>query len=366
MNIGFFYVPYYPLTHGRSVHGYFLSRALRKRGHQLLSCLGDGDPECQHFPRTRRGALQLARQADVLYIRIDVFSFLKQATLLKLLRPFALPVVWEVNAPTEELLNGFPPGQQRDRIVRRERVRRRLLGRLVNAAIGVSEPLVDYIRQELGIERAYCIPNGANPARFAPGTALPTVLSRVETAFTVCWAGDAATPWQGIDCLLATAEALLKVDPDVLFVVITGESLWRFPVLPNLLVLRQVPYDDMPHYLAAADAYLCLYEPGTQHQYGLYNSPLKLFDAMAAGKPIVASNLGQIARVLSDGVSGLLCANRAEEIASRILQLKHDPALRRTLGAAARQAVIDHYNWDRTAARTEQVLLEAVAGHGRS
>jgi hypothetical protein len=44
MKIGFFYVPYYPLTMGRSVHGYHLVRALKKRGHEILSCLGDGDP----------------------------------------------------------------------------------------------------------------------------------------------------------------------------------------------------------------------------------------------------------------------------------------------------------------------------------
>ena len=89
MKIGFFYVPYYPLTMGRSVHGYNLVRALKKRGHTLLSCLGDEDPECIHYERSKAGAIRLARSADVLYIRIagrPVHSYLERATLLKLLR----------------------------------------------------------------------------------------------------------------------------------------------------------------------------------------------------------------------------------------------------------------------------------------
>jgi len=70
LKIGYFYVPYYPLSTGRSVHGFKLVEGLKKRGHQILSCLGDGNPDCINFERTKWGAIKLARESDVLYIRI--------------------------------------------------------------------------------------------------------------------------------------------------------------------------------------------------------------------------------------------------------------------------------------------------------
>jgi len=135
VKIGFFYVPYYPLTTSRSVHGYQLVKSLRKRGHQILSCLGDGNPDCINFERSKSGALKLARQADVLYIRITgrpVHSFLEKSTLLKLTRPFSLPVVWEINAPVEEVRANELPGPYCDALIRSENRKRKALARLVS------------------------------------------------------------------------------------------------------------------------------------------------------------------------------------------------------------------------------------------
>ena len=166
MKIGFFYVPYYPLSTGRSVHGFKLMKALKKRGHQILSCLGDENPECINFERTKWGAIKLAKQSDVLYIRIagrPIYSFLEKSTLLKCIRPFSLPVVWEVNAPVEELKASFPAGEERDALINSENRKRKFLAKLVDAGIGVSEVLKKYIQEYLGIERTYCIPNGSDP-----------------------------------------------------------------------------------------------------------------------------------------------------------------------------------------------------------
>ncbi len=194
MKIGFFYVPYYPLTAGRSVHGFHLVKGLKKLGHQVLSCTGEGNPDCINFDRTRSGAVKLARQADVLYIRIDIFSFLKKATLLKFVRPFSLPVVWEVNAPTEELQASFPPGEELNTLIHKENQRRRSFAKMVNAGIGVSEVLKDYIKNFLNIKNAYCIPNGSDPDHFAPDKLKETSLSLFHDKFKVFWMGGAGTP----------------------------------------------------------------------------------------------------------------------------------------------------------------------------
>lgn len=367
MKIGFFYVPYYPVTLGRSVHGFNLVKALRKRGHQVLSCLGDGNPDCSNYPRTRRGALQVARASDVLYIRIagrPVHAYLERATLLRFLRPFSLPVVWEVNAPVEELLGSYPPGRERDSLIRRENRKRKMLARLVDAGIGVSEVLKGYIRNVLGINNAHAIPNASDPDLFDPSRARKTVLDRLSGCFKIFWTGNAGTPWQGIGLLLEVARRMEESDPDVLFVIVTGESLINFPVRNNLLVLRQVSYHDMPHYLAAADLCLCLYRNYDWIEYGFYGSALKLFDYMAAGKPVIASAMGQIASVITDGVNGLLVENDGEMIVGKIRELKNDRGLRNALAGRAREDVIAYYNWDRVARETEAVLMN-VCGQGR-
>ena len=361
MKIGFFYVPYYPLSTGRSVHGFKLIEALRKRGHRILSCLGDGNPDCTNFDRTKWGAIKLAREADVLYIRIagrPVHSFLEKSTLLKLVRPFSLPVVWEVNAPVEELKGSFPEGAERDALIRSEDRKRKLYAKLVDAGIGVSEVLRDYIKDILGIKRAYCIPNASDPCLFEPENMKETALIHLKNKFKVMWVGNASTPWQGIELIIEIAKEIQHVDDSIIFIVITGESLWKFPVLKNLLVLRQITYLDLPHYLTSADLCLCLYKGYDWSECGFYNSPLKLFDYLAAGKPVIASDMGQISSIIKNGINGVLVANDKKVIVNKILELKVDQEKRESLGSNARKDAITIYNWERVAKQTEDVLLE--------
>jgi glycosyltransferase involved in cell wall biosynthesis len=365
MNIGFFYVPYYPVSTGRSVHGYNLMKALQKRGHRILSCLGDGNPDCINYGRTKWDAVTLARESDVLYIRIagrPVHSYLEKATLLKLIRPLSLPVVWEVNAPVEELRGSYPAGKDRDALIKSENRKRKVLAHLVNAGIGVSEVLKHYIHDVLGIEKAYCIPNASDPQLFEVHTIQETALIHLHDKFKVVWMGSASTPWQGIELIIEIAKKMQHIDSTIVFILITGESLLEFPVLKNLLVLRQVPYSTLPHYLASADVCLSLYKEYDWLEYGFYGSSLKLFDYMAAGKPIIASDMGQISTVIKEGVNGLLVDNNAQNIIDSILELKGDHEKRQFLGSNARDDVINFYNWDRVAEQTEAVLVDVCEG----
>jgi glycosyltransferase involved in cell wall biosynthesis len=364
MKIGFFYVPYYPLTMGRSVHGYNLVRALKKRGHTILSCLDDGDPECVQYERSKWGALKLAGAADVLYIRIagrPVHAYLERATLLKFVRPFSLPVVWEVNAPVEELQGSYPPGRERDAMIKRENSKRKALAHLVDAGIGVSEVLKRYVSDVLSIEKSYSIPNGSDPVLFDPARAAETVLDRFRQTFKVFWMGNAGTSWQGIEVMLEVAEKMEKRNRNVLFILVTGESLVTLPVRGNVLLLRQMSYTDLPHYLAAADACLCLYKPYDWISYGFYGSSLKLFDYMAAGKPVIASAMGQLAQVIRHGDNGMLVPDDSEAIVETLCMLTADRERGIHMGMQARQDVIRYYNWDRVAQETEAALT-AVCG----
>jgi glycosyltransferase involved in cell wall biosynthesis len=261
----------------------------------------------------------------------------------------------------EELRATFPDGPERERLIQSENRKRQRLAHLVDAGIGVSVVLKRYISDVLKIKKSYSIPNGSDPSLFYSGQTVETVLNRFQDTFKVFWMGNAGTSWQGMELMLDVARKLEKRDRSILFILVTGECLVPLPVLSNVLVLRQLSYHDLPHYLAAADVCLCLYKPYDWLSYGFYGSALKLFDYMAAGKPVIASRMGQIAEVIRDGTNGLLVDNDSEMIIEKIRDLIINPEKMAVLGRNARADVVSYYNWDRVAEQTERVLMDVCA-----
>ena len=93
----------------------------------------------------------------------------------------------------------------------------------------------------------------------------------------------------------------------------------------NVIILGPKEYLSLPPYLASADLGLCFYydeELGVK----FYRSPLKLFDYMASGLPVIASKVGQIAEVIKDQHNGILIENNnIDEIVKNILFFKNNP-----------------------------------------
>ncbi len=81
-------------------------------------------------------------------------------------------------------------------------------------------------------------------------------------------------------------------------------------------------------------------------------SPLKMFEYMAAGKPIISSDLPVLREVLEDGRNAILVP--ADDLAaweSAIHRLSGDPDLGLRLGEAARRDLHERYTWDARAGR---------------
>jgi glycosyltransferase involved in cell wall biosynthesis len=171
-------------------------------------------------------------------------------------------------------------------------------------------------------------------------------------------------PWKGVDVLLR-ALALL---PGVRGLIVGGHPLERdlgaMQRLADQLGLGgrvrftgEVPPSKVASLLAQADV---LVLPNSRtHLSARYTSPLKLFEYLAAGKPIVASDLPALREVLADGDNALLSEpGSAESLAAAVGRVIADRELARRLGAAARARVAD-YTWARRAERLED-LLQAV------
>jgi glycosyltransferase involved in cell wall biosynthesis len=115
----------------------------------------------------------------------------------------------------------------------------------------------------------------------------------------------------------------------------------------RLVLVGQVRHTLVPRYLQAADV-LVIPSPRTD-QLAYFVSPLKLFEYMASGRPIVASDLPAHREVLRQRENALLVLPEdPEALASAIRELLADPDLGRRLGAQAREEVRQH-SWERRA-----------------
>lgn len=186
--------------------------------------------------------------------------------------------------------------------------------------------------------------------------------------FTVAYAGHLYA-WKGVEVLL-DALALL---PDVRATIVGGHE--REPDLGRLRAKsaglgldRRVTFTGqlepaaVPARLADADV---LVLPNPASAISTYaTSPLKLFEYMAAGRAIVASDLPAIREVLTHGVNAVLVTpGDAAALAAGIRSLEADAPLRARLADAARAGIAE-YSWSRRAERLESLFTAVVNAAG--
>jgi glycosyltransferase involved in cell wall biosynthesis len=116
------------------------------------------------------------------------------------------------------------------------------------------------------------------------------------------------------------------------------------------------PFDEIPKWIAAADVVAVPQRrtPTTRGQM-----PAKVFDAMAMGKPIVATDVCDLAHVL-DGCGRIVPPESPEALRDVLTDLLDDPALRADLGRAARQRCVERYSYDALAPVVADVIESVV------
>lgn len=115
----------------------------------------------------------------------------------------------------------------------------------------------------------------------------------------------------------------------------------------NSCCTGSVPFEEMPSYLAACDI---LVAPHGYNRDGspFFGSPTKLFEYMAMGKAIAASDLEQIGHILNDRKTALLFEpGNVEEMETALLTLIEGADLREQLGRKAREEAVAKYTWEK-------------------
>lgn len=362
---------------GSSVHVQEVLRAFVRIGASidLFACRVDGDcpaglqsvrvhalplqPTAPEAPARERAAvranrgLRLALEScapfDLVYERYSLWSFAG----MQYARTSGAPGLLEVNAPLID-------EQARHRALVHRKAAERVAARAcadATSIVAVSEEVAARISGSARTSpRVHVVPNGVDVARFRPDV-LPR-LPAVPDTFTVGFVGT-LKPWHGVSLLVRAFDLLARRHSNVRLLIV-GEGPGLQPLRDDLarrglLGISQltgaVDPAHVPGLLASMNIAVAPYEEHTE----FYFSPLKVFEYMSAGLPVVATRVGQLAGVIDDGVTGVLCSADAEALAAALERLYEDEALRVRVGRAARARAVHAHSWDSICQRVLEI-----------
>ncbi len=173
--------------------------------------------------------------------------------------------------------------------------------------------------------------------------------------------------WHNLDLLVESFALVVERVPDAKLVLI-GDGRTRRTIeqkvcdsgLQNAVIFTgSVHHQKVPQLFAATDIAVC---PFSRSYAGKGGTPLKLFEYMAAGKPVVATKMNQIQDVMQDGETGILIEpDDVNGFANAIVNLFNQPGERERLGRNAQHVATTEYSWERYAERLEQIYAETLA-----
>jgi glycosyltransferase involved in cell wall biosynthesis len=208
---------------------------------------------------------------------------------------------------------------------------------------------------------------GADTVRFTPDATGDVPFARRASDTLVVFAG-AFRAWHGAVHLVHAIRRLREHGrEDVAAVLIgSGPELGRVRAaaerLDRVTCVGAVPHDVMPACLAAADIGAAPFDVGRHPPLSLtfFWSPLKLFEYMAAGLPVVAPAVDRIGRLVRDGREGLLYDARDPGALAASIDALRDSARRRRLGTAARRRVVESFGWSAHCRRLASAMEDAL------
>jgi glycosyltransferase involved in cell wall biosynthesis len=176
----------------------------------------------------------------------------------------------------------------------------------------------------------------------------------------VCYSGN-IYEGRGIEHLIEIAPGM----SGVLFLIVGGlesdvrrcRSLAREKRAENIRFTSYVHHNTVPLYLAASDVLVMPYTSRMTIRGGTvardFTSPIKLFEYMASGRPVVATSIPSVSEILRDGVNAILVPpDSPEAIAAGIKRALNDPALAKALSERA-SSDVRGYTWE---ARAKKLL----------
>jgi len=235
--------------------------------------------------------------------------------------------------------------------------------RNADGLICITKHLSDMIRDEFKINKKLLVaPDGIDLDALHINNHASGIQNRVKPGKTLLYLGS-LHHWKGIDVLIEA----MKFMPGI-FLLIVGGNTERINYYKSFAIKHRVA--DRIHfegfvvpgkrfeYFSIAD--VCILPLKPIHIASYFTSPLKLFEYMASGKPIVASDLPSIREILKHNVNSILVPpDNPESLASGIRFILENPLFAEKI---ARQAAVDvlSHTWDKRA----KIIIDFIRSYG--
>lgn len=219
-------------------------------------------------------------------------------------------------------------------------------------------------------EKIVVISNGANTSLFKPldQKDCRKELNLDPEIFYVCFVGNIA-PWQGLEYLVKASPSILSRFPECRFLIV-GDGVMKnelhklsreLGVEDKLIFTGVVAYDRVPIYINASDVCIAPFILARNAKIGL--SPLKLYEYMACGKPVVASNISGVLDTLEASRGGIpVLPENPDALSEAVLKLLENPDLRGKLGSKGLSYVTENYSWYSVAKQVDRVCKSGLQG----
>ncbi len=236
---------------------------------------------------------------------------------------------------------------------------------IVALSPGMKEGIV---KTGIAADKVTVIPNASDLDLFRPDLDGRKARERLALGdrFTAIYFGAMGLA-NGLDYVIEAARILAERRADHIVLVLQGaggkrrelEHLARRYRLKNVVFGDLVPKEEVAEIVAGSDVCLTIFRAAREHTW----SPNKLFDALAAGKPILLNVGGW----LSETVEGNQCGrtvdpHRPEALADALVELARDPSLCAEMGRNARALAEREFDRRLLARRLEGVLIDAARG----
>ncbi|MBL4693270.1 MAG: glycosyltransferase family 4 protein [Magnetovibrio sp.] len=301
-----------------------------------------------------------APRPKVYYMRWH-FAVFPLALFAKIL---GIPTVIEVNGPVDDLFIAWPITRKfKSFFTWLMQSQLRWSDGVVAVTGGLAETVRDITDQDKLI---VVIPNGANTNQFTPqaAEAVNATIHMLPESFMIFFGTMA--PWQGIGTVLAALED--PAWPKSMHAVFAGDGAERPAVealaqrLDHVHYLGRVPYDELPSVVARAQgSFVCSENLEGRASTGL--APLKLFESMACGLPIISTNMPFQADVVRDGGCGYVIeAGNAQVLAETVVKLMNNPVEAGEMSKRSRAIAVKDHSWAARAKDTQTVLQRVLKG----
>ncbi len=347
--------------------------ALKEEGHEIIFCSSDKIP--YYSSRLEYKLLKVnqykIKKIGSLYEHYIVYKQIRNV--IRDVNPDIIYIRWRQNFFWSKLFKGrkyrlifecnTPPSMA---LLKDDRgnIVRSLVSKYLDRQICLNTDIISAISTEVKSfiinnisavnEKIIVNPNGVNPKKFkSEGKNCRGKLNISKNDIVIGYSGN-IEDWHGVDTLINAFQLLDKNKYSNIKLLIIGsgdkfylEKLYgiaRKKYSKDIIFTGIVPYNEMPAYLRTCDILVSPQKPYIGGE--LHQSPIKLYEYMATERAIIASNIGQIKRVIKNNFNGLLFESGNEyELANNIKLLLDNEILRNKIAGNARIEAVTRYSW---------------------